>query len=58
MEFQLGPRRGIYIDIIEEMKSGGYGISLMKQIMDSISYSSNIYGVQPFAVKNPRRNGA
>jgi len=31
---------------LSELKSGGYGVSLMKEIMDSVSYSSNIDGVQ------------
>lgn len=31
---------------LSEMKGGGYGVSLMRSIMDSISYSSNINGVQ------------
>ncbi|MDA3811303.1 MAG: SpoIIE family protein phosphatase, partial [Spirochaetaceae bacterium] len=31
---------------LNELKSGGYGLFLMKEIMDSISYSTNIYGVQ------------
>ncbi|MBB6481465.1 ATP-binding SpoIIE family protein phosphatase [Spirochaeta isovalerica] len=31
---------------LSELKSGGYGVSLMKEIMDSISYSANIDGVQ------------
>lgn len=31
---------------LSEMKSGGYGVTFMKEIMDSISYSSNIDGVQ------------
>ncbi|MBN2657238.1 MAG: SpoIIE family protein phosphatase [Spirochaetales bacterium] len=31
---------------LSELKGGGYGVSLMKEIMDSLSYSSNIDGVQ------------
>lgn len=31
---------------LSEMKGGGYGVSLMKEIMDSVSYSSSIEGVQ------------
>jgi len=31
---------------LSEMKSGGYGLLLMKEIMDSICYSKNIDGVQ------------
>ena len=31
---------------LSEFKSGGYGLFLMREIMDSISYSTNIDGVQ------------
>ena len=31
---------------IKEMRSGGFGLHLMREIMDSVSYSVNIDGVQ------------